>query len=73
MKTSNQIVRLRRLVCGKALPFRSALQIFSEALRHIGSMRRSLEALKNELDGKAKPFRTSGGKAATVNSMSCAL
>jgi hypothetical protein len=51
-------------MCGKALPFRNALIPFPEAAS-MSIQRRSLIKI-DFTAGKAKPFRTSGGKAAHV-------
>src|ERR1700738_435356 len=61
--------RLRRLMCGKAAPFR---QLNFKELRGFASIRRhSLLALIDGLIGKAKPYRTSGGKAAATPTQEC--
>jgi len=41
--------RLRRLMCGKALPFRNALHFYLEAMPHLGLARRSLAGSEYQL------------------------
>jgi hypothetical protein len=55
-------MRLRRPMCGKALPFRNATLYDEEAV----PPRRGAASLDKtqEQSGKAEPYRTSGGKAA---------
>jgi hypothetical protein len=53
-------------MCGKALPFR-----LTPTASFLGSSRLRLEELKSSKDsayGKAKPYRTSGGRAAHADS-----
>jgi hypothetical protein len=54
-------LRLCRLMCGKAMPFRDDLVEMKEALPP--DFCEALASLKKRLYGKAKPSRTSGGTA----------
>lgn len=50
-------------MCGKVLPYRDAPLILNRLVR--GAASNQSETKKRELAGKAEPFRTSGGEAAT--------
>jgi hypothetical protein len=54
--------RLCRLMCGKSLTFRTVNSLLKRLRLQIA--RRSLTLEKRSYTGKAKPYRTSGGKAA---------
>ncbi len=58
-------------MCGKALPFRQAILLKLRRLRLRPSDQRHSLIWKLSLVGKAKPFRTSGGRAATIVLMRC--
>ena len=59
----NKRTRLCRLMCGKARPYRSSSTMeFYEAMPPIQG--RASQFPRKAVDGKAQPFRTSGGVAA---------
>src|SRR5258706_16213304 len=52
-------------MCGKASPFRKFVSRTGEAPPRMALTRHSLKKRNRESYGKAEPFRTSGGRAAT--------
>jgi hypothetical protein len=62
--------RLRRLMCGKALPFRPVFMI-STARSFEAQPRRNEQNSRESSLGKAKPYRTSGGRAALRSGKVC--
>src|SRR5258708_7112383 len=62
------VIRLRlcRLMCGKAPPYRSSSPL--DPGGYASDSRRSLSNPREAIDGKAQPFRTSGGGAANTSS-----
>jgi len=60
-------LRLRRVPCGKAAPFRIAALLFQSRLfASFDSEANSLDLRSNSAHGKPEAFRTEGGKAASL-------
>ena len=63
--SSRLVLRLRRLMCGRSLAFRRATQ----TVRATPPTSRAQPYFNFDRIGKAKPYRTSGGRAASANSL----